>query len=298
LIRILAAAAGLILLALVLVDAFNTLLLARRTRHVFRIARYYRLSWTPFASIGRRIQSPLRREGFLSIYGPLSLLLLLFGLWTLGLVAAFGLLQWAVGMQPSTVAATFANDVFSAGSLFTLMNGDPKNPASRAISVIEGGLGLGFPGLVIGYLPVLYQSFLPTWSPQLLENQLSFPMLARFRSQHANQAWLTALLAIMDCAAALSLCGRDDLRRQAKLAFAMGRRIVADRAPSLDSSCLSQLELERKCRLYEPLADALSGYFMMALPAWIPGEANRDTWRAGIMDRDEAPLAVSDPFAQ
>jgi hypothetical protein len=38
------------LAALVLVDAFNTIVLARRTRHVFRIARlYYRLTWTPFA---------------------------------------------------------------------------------------------------------------------------------------------------------------------------------------------------------------------------------------------------------
>jgi hypothetical protein len=43
----------------VLVDAFNTLVLARRTRHVFRIARIsYHLTWRPFAAVARRIKSP------------------------------------------------------------------------------------------------------------------------------------------------------------------------------------------------------------------------------------------------
>jgi len=62
---------GCFLVALMLVDAFNTLVLARRTRHVFRIARlYYQLTWKPFAALARKIQSPLRRESILGVYGP------------------------------------------------------------------------------------------------------------------------------------------------------------------------------------------------------------------------------------
>src|ERR1700733_4123619 len=158
--HVVAAIVGCCLLALVLVDTFNTLVLARRTEHVFRIARaYYWLTWNPFAAIARRIQSSRGREGFLSVYGPLSLLAL-FALWAAGLVAAFGLIQWAVGMRPGTLPGTLSNDVYlSAATLFTLSTGDPINAGSKAIAVIEGGLGLGFLGLVIGYLPVLYQSF-------------------------------------------------------------------------------------------------------------------------------------------
>ncbi len=65
-------------------DAFNTLVLARRTRHVFRITRlYYQLTWRPFAAFARKIKSPLRRESVLGIYGPMSLLLLV-ALWGIG----------------------------------------------------------------------------------------------------------------------------------------------------------------------------------------------------------------------
>ena len=95
-----------------LVDAFNTLVLARRTRHVFRIARlYYQLTWRPFAAVAAKIKSPLRREGVLGIYGPMSLLLLI-ALWGIGLVVSFGLLEWSVGMRSAGYTSTFAHDLY------------------------------------------------------------------------------------------------------------------------------------------------------------------------------------------
>jgi hypothetical protein len=155
-----AAVAGFALLALVLVDAFNTLVLARRTRHVFRIARlYYQLTWKPLAALARRMKSSLSRESLLGVYGPMSLLLLI-TLWGSALVLAFGLLQWSVGLESPEFNSTFANDVYlSSRTLVTLNDGDPRNTASQFLSVCEGGLGLAFLGLVVGYLPVLYQSF-------------------------------------------------------------------------------------------------------------------------------------------
>jgi hypothetical protein len=50
---------------------------------------------------------------------------------------------------------------FSGTTLFTLGLGDvaPASPMGRFVTVLEGGIGFGFLALVIGYLPVLYQSF-------------------------------------------------------------------------------------------------------------------------------------------
>ena len=329
-----------------LVDAFNTLVLARRTRHVFRIARlYYQLTWRPFAALARKIKSPLRRESVLGIYGPMSLLLLI-ALWGIGLVLSFGLLQWSVGMKSPEFTPTFAHDLYlSSRALVTLNDGDPKNAASQFLSVCEGGLGLAFLGLVVGYLPVLYQSFakrelvislldaragsppsaggllasMPfeangiiqqlerweSWMAQLLENQISFPMLGYFRSQHSNQAWLTALVAIVDYATVIGLVSDGSLRLQADLTAAMGRHVLSDvvvifgleqscernqssrlsgRAEQLrglllqrpgifDVSKLSGASLNERVAGYEPQAAALSAYFLMSLPPAATGPA-------------------------
>ena len=36
------------------------------------------------------------------------------------------------------------------------------------------------------------------WAAELLESQLSFPVLAFYRSQHDNQNWLAGLAVILD----------------------------------------------------------------------------------------------------
>jgi hypothetical protein len=364
-----AALAGLVLLALVLVDAFNTLVLARRTRHVFRIARlYYRVTWRPLAALARKIESPLSRESILGIYGPMSLLLLI-SLSGISLALSFGLLQWAVGMRSPEFTPTFAHDLYlSSRALVTLNDGDPKNAASQFLSVCEGGLGLGFLGLVIGYLPVLYQSFAArelmislldaragsppsaggllasasfevdgvvqqlerweSWMAQLLENQISFPMLGYFRSQHSNQAWLTALVAMVDYATVIGIASEGTLRLQAELTAAMGRHVLSDvvvifgqeqacdnkpsarisgqaeqlraillqRPDMFAVSKLSSAALNQRVAGYEPQAAALSVYFLMSLPAAIPDRSVQHDWRVGFAERDEAPFAVSDPF--
>src|SRR5689334_2867259 len=63
------------------------------------------------------------------------------------------------------------------------------------------------------------------WSAELLQSQLSYPMLAYFRSQH-----LGALTAILDASALVIICSEGDLKRQAELTFAMGRHAVVDLA--------------------------------------------------------------------
>src|ERR1043166_7013212 len=63
------------------------------------------------------------------------------------------------------------------------------------------------------------------WMGQLLENYISFPMLGYFRSQHSNQAWLTALVAILDYATVIAAVSKGSLRLQANLTAAMGRHV-------------------------------------------------------------------------
>jgi hypothetical protein len=109
------------------------------------------------------MKSGKRREAYLSIYGPLSLLLL-FVLWAVGLIFSFALLHWAHGSAPGSLpeSTTFWTDLYMSGTtFFTLGIGDitPHTPMSRFITVIESGTGLGFLAIVISYLPVLYGAF-------------------------------------------------------------------------------------------------------------------------------------------
>jgi hypothetical protein len=57
---------------------------------------------------------------------------------------------------------TFGKIVYLSGeTFFTLGYGDitPNNPAARALAVMEAGMGFAFLGVVIGYVPVIYNSF-------------------------------------------------------------------------------------------------------------------------------------------
>ena len=88
---------GAVLIVLVLMDTFETMLLPRRLKHQFRFTRlYYRHSWKPWAAMAPRIRSDKRRSTFLSVYGPLSILVLI-SLWAIGLIFGFALVHWALG---------------------------------------------------------------------------------------------------------------------------------------------------------------------------------------------------------
>ena len=80
---ILAFVFGVIIIAAVLLDAFETVVLPRRvTRHFKLTAWFYRRTWIPWKGIARRIRNASRQQNFLGYFGPLSLILLLvFGRW-------------------------------------------------------------------------------------------------------------------------------------------------------------------------------------------------------------------------
>jgi len=162
--RWLSGLAGAVLLAVVLWDAFETIILPRRVSRRIRLTKlFYRSTWTPWRGAARLL-SGRRRDAFLSFYGPLSLLFLL-ALWALGSVFSFGLLQWAAGSAMTVVgggATGFWSDVYMSGTtFFTLGLGDvvPRATGAKALTVVEAGTGFAFLAAVIGYFPVIYQAF-------------------------------------------------------------------------------------------------------------------------------------------
>jgi hypothetical protein len=158
------AGGSLILILLVLVDAFDAMLLPRRITNLFRFARYFYVhSWTPWAALARRMRPGKRRNTFLSVFGPLSVLVLI-GIWAVSLIFGFALLQWSLGSPLHTPGeqAHFSIYLYMSGvTFFTLGFGDvtPVEPLGRFLVVAEAGIGFAFLAVVISYLPVLYQAF-------------------------------------------------------------------------------------------------------------------------------------------
>jgi len=377
--HLIALIAGLICCLAVALDAFQTIILPRRPAGRLRITRaFFILTWTPWRALAPRIGNMKAREQAYSVYGPLSLLLLLF-VWALLLLVGFALFFFAMGspfadamhVTEASWFARFETDLYVSGTtLFTLGLGDviPRALPARALIITESGVGLGLVALVIGYVPVLYQAFSrrevsvalldgragspPTstellrrhaceggedaltvllaewerWSAEILESHISYPLLCYYRSQHDNQSWLSALVAVLDSCALLISIMEATPARQAQLTFAMARHALIDlghvfhqeenakRAEAQDR--LPEAEFARLCEvlgdigmrmcgdpasasrlrairvLYEPHAIALSEYLRMPLPTWIPEPSAKDQWKTIARLRSEAEAVL------
>ena len=155
---------GCVIIGVVLLDAFETVVLPRRvTRHFRLTAWFYRRTWIPWKKIAGHIKTPVRQQSFLGYFGPLSLIWLL-AFWAATLIFGFALVQYGIGghEQLSREPITFGKIIYQSGqTVFTLGYGDilPTSSLARALSVVEAGMGFAFLGVVIGYLPVVYGSF-------------------------------------------------------------------------------------------------------------------------------------------
>jgi hypothetical protein len=299
------------------------------------------------------------------MYGPLSLLLLFF-FWAVGLILGFAFVGWSAIATGGGMHSFWDALYHSAASFLTVGAGDMPHGFSRWITISEAGLGFSFLALVIGYLPVFYQSFSrrelhislldaragsppsageliarqgsyprqlerqlaawEEWAADLLQDELSYPMLAYFRSQHLNQSWIGALVAITDTSAIVFLSAKDELKHQAEATFAMARHALIDSCKvlgiksypdgsnrlsrtafdeirkivknvnALDFRLLQEQDIARLRASYEAYADALSSHLLMAIPSWIPENNSADNWRITSAKQSEPIFAVSDPF--
>jgi Ion channel len=153
------------LIVIVFIDSFETMILPRRVRHSYRLARaYYFSAWFLWRTTARMLPAGRWRNSFLSIFGPLSLLGLVI-IWAAGLIVGFALLHWsldtALSFKDQTDRTMGAYLYFSGTTFFTLGYGDlvPTAGWGRALSVMEAGIGFGFLAMIISYLPILYQAF-------------------------------------------------------------------------------------------------------------------------------------------
>jgi len=182
-----------LLILAILWDAFQTIVLSRRVLRRFRLTRvFYLLLWTPWSAVARRISSSRRREDLLTVFGPLSLILLLV-FWAFGLIFAFGVLHWALGSQLVTPNGTsgFGTDLYMSGTtFFTLGLGDvtPRTTIARGLTVLEGGIGFAFLALVIGYLPLISGAFSrrEVWISMLDARAGSPPTAAQLLRRHCQ----------------------------------------------------------------------------------------------------------------
>jgi hypothetical protein len=363
-----AAIFGLIIIGVVLLDAFETVVLPRRVTRQFKLtAWFYRRTWIPWKKVAGHIQTPARQQSFLGYFGPLSLIMLL-AFWAASLIFGFALLQYGAGRHEvlGNEPITFSRIIYHSGeTFFTLGYGDivPTSSLARALSVLEAALGFTFLGVVIGYLPVVYASFSrreiqismmdaragspptatellvrlagssedPTldqvvldevlrdwerWTGELLESQLSYPVLSFFRSQHSNQSWLSALTTMLDVTSLL-LTGIEGVHPgQARLTFAMARHAAVDLAQVVNAHYDAQQperltdedfialqealasaglilrsgddarqKLAKLRSMYEPYVHAMGKVLMLSVPQWKHPQKVKDNWQAGPWDR-------------
>jgi len=159
-------AAGIVsalLIGVVWWDAFETVVLPRTVSRRLRLTRFYfGFVWGGWSWLAARVRPERRRERFLAIFGPLSLVGLA-GVWAIGLVAGFAGVHWAGGsrLHPLGPSPLFDDLYMSGTTFFTLGLGDvrPVGTIDRLVTVAEAGTGFGFLATVIAYFPVLYQAF-------------------------------------------------------------------------------------------------------------------------------------------
>jgi Ion channel len=159
-VEVLAALAGLALVLIAAGDAVSTLVTTRRRRgRHWPTPTYYRLTWRAWRAVGRRV-GPEVREGFLGVYGPLSLLGLLV-MWVVLLVAGWGFIWWGLRSAVTGVDGYLDAVYFAGVGFFTVGFGDlvPTGGLARLLVLVEAFMGLVTMALVIGYLPTLYGAY-------------------------------------------------------------------------------------------------------------------------------------------
>lgn len=153
-----AALIGILIIIVVVADVFQSVVVPRRTPPTFKVSSLLvRLLWVPWRQLSLRFRK--RREYLLSIFAPMSLMLLL-TFWVVALVIGFGLILYALQHQIQPSFRDLGSAFYVAGtSLFTLGFGDYVAVGiARIVVLTAGGCGLAVMSLVIAFLFSLYNS--------------------------------------------------------------------------------------------------------------------------------------------
>ena len=270
----------------------------------------------------------------LGLFGPLALILQLVT-WTIGLLFGYALLEWAVAGGSFVDRILFSSGLFlsaaaaeggyglrivelleaatGVGVLFIVIGYMPSVYTAfsrRETAVSQFAARAGSPpaaGLILRNafgrqhwreLERELRSW-EEWAAELMETQLSYPLLGFYRSQHVNQNWLAALTAMVDVAAFIKATAPEGKVAAADVTYAIGRHALADlalqhrvvRGPAdrlgdgdfealysiadeATDDTIDRDEARRRLdelrEAYEPNAEALARHFAVELPAWFP----------------------------
>lgn len=197
----------------------------------------------------------------------------------------------------------------------SIMDARAGSPPSAAELLVRLARRTEDPGMDQKLLDEILRNW-EQWSAELLEAQISYPVLTFFRSQHSNQSWLAALTIVLDVSS-LVVSGIDGVDAgQAKLTFAMARHAAVDlaqvvnarydpaapdRLPPAELENLREMlaaaglnlkndeiardKLAKLRSMYEPYVHSTARNLMLSLPPWRHPEKQRDNWQTGPWDR-------------
>jgi hypothetical protein len=165
--------AGAVVVALTAIDVVATLVTTRRLKRRSPTQVFYRYTWSWWAALGRRIGDDDRRESFLSVYGPVSLLGLLF-VWVVLFMIGWGLVWLGLRDHVHGVHDYLDAIYFAGTTFFTVGFGDivAYGPLARILTLVEALAGVLTTALVIGYLPTIYGAYSRRESQLLLLDDL------------------------------------------------------------------------------------------------------------------------------
>ncbi len=161
-VKILEAAAGLIIVLLVFYDLFQTVVLPRPAVNKVQLGRLIvRPMWRVWRWVSRRTSRVEPREARLAAFAPMALLAL-FGVWGGALVLGYGLVADGLAAQFRPASTDFGNSIYiSATTLVPLSYGDfvPEGTAARLLIIAESATGVALAAFAITLLFSLYESF-------------------------------------------------------------------------------------------------------------------------------------------
>ncbi|MFN8016795.1 MAG: potassium channel family protein [Acidimicrobiales bacterium] len=167
---------GVVVVAWMLADSFQTLLATNlRTGRLSFTRGYYTVVWKSFRALCARVRDDQRRDRLLSLFGPASFMGLLVA-WVVVEIAGWAMIWWGLrgGFEPPITA--FSDAWYYSGVVyFSIGFGDilPTAGGLRLLTVVEGLSGLGTLGLVIGFLPSLNAAYSARERRLLLLDDLS-----------------------------------------------------------------------------------------------------------------------------
>src|SRR5438067_162681 len=257
--RILMGLIGLFLIVVVLWDVFETIVLPRRVTRRFRLTRYfYRSIWQPWSALARMVRKSKRRETLLSIFGPLSLLMLLV-MWAATLVFAFTLIDW------ERWAADLMESHLSYPALCFFRSQHDNQSWLAALNAVLDTCSLVMVGI----------DGIPKW-----QAQLTFKMV-----RHA----IVDIAQIFNTSPLKHDGGRLTSENFIQLRTALSASGVSVRNESGDEETLKELRA-----MYEPYTEVLSRYLMMPLPGWLPKPRSTDNWQTSAWE--VTPQTAEQPF--